>query len=256
MSAVVETSRIELTSPPIDGATVAEAQRLLQHNPFGTFDPGPADSLYGERTADAARRAKYWLGFPERRLDRAFGDDLRAMLAGEAEPPPAFRATRTRRLKRAREMRLWADAYDLAIAAVGTREEPPGSYGTECTAWYGVAGPWAAMFVSWCFAQAGSAAFGPGRYAYVPDLLEDARRSDNHLSITLQPLLADLAVFDLDGVGRADHVGLFDRWLDDEETRCQTVEGNVSLAGAANGGRVLQRDRGRADVMAFVHVRG
>src|SRR5690242_17908396 len=138
MSAVVETSRIELTSPPIDGATVAEAQRLLQHNPFGTFDPGPADSLYGERTADAARRAKYWLGFPERRLDRTFGEDLRAILAGEAEPPQAFRATRTRRLKRAREMRLWADAYDLAIAAVGTREEPPGSYGTEFTAWYGV----------------------------------------------------------------------------------------------------------------------
>jgi peptidoglycan hydrolase-like protein with peptidoglycan-binding domain len=256
MSTIVEVSRIALTSPPMDGEPVSEAQRLLQHNPYGTFDPGPADGLYGERTADAVRRAKYWLGYPERRLDRTFDPELRALLAGDAEASPTHRATRTRRLRRAAEMRMWAEAYDLSISAVGTREQPAGSFHTEFGTWYGVTGPWAAIFVSWCYAHAGSTAFGPGRYAYVPDLLADARRSQNHLSLTLRPLLADLAVFDLDGDRRADHVGLFDRWLDDAESHCQTVEGNVSLAGTANGGRVLQRDRQRADIVAFVHVRG
>src|SRR5439155_222228 len=83
--------------------------------------------------------------------------------------------------------------------------------------------------------QAGSAAFEPGRhYSYVPHLLGDAQRGANHLSITRTPLNADLAIFDLDGDGIADHIGIFDRWLDADETRYQTVEGNVSLSAEQN----------------------
>ena len=107
------------------------------------------------------------------------------------------------------------------------------------------------------FVQAGSTAFEPGRhYSYVPHLLSDAQRGANHLSITRTPLNADLAIFDLDGDGIADHIGIFDRWLDADETRYQTIEGNVSLSGEPNGGRVLQRERQRAQTFAFVHVRG
>ena len=49
---------------------------------------------------------------------------------------------------------------------------------------------------------------------------------------------------------------MFDRWLDADGPRYQTVEGNVSLSGEPNGGRVLQRERQRAQTFAFVHVRG
>jgi peptidoglycan hydrolase-like protein with peptidoglycan-binding domain len=46
------------------GPQVRRAQRALLHNPYGTFDPGPLDGVYGERTAAAVRRAKYCMGFP------------------------------------------------------------------------------------------------------------------------------------------------------------------------------------------------
>ena len=49
---------LHLSSPPMEGGDVAQAQRLLLHNAFGTFDPGPIDGVYGERTAAAVRRAK------------------------------------------------------------------------------------------------------------------------------------------------------------------------------------------------------
>ena len=62
-------------------------------------------------------------------------------------------------------------------------------------------------------------------------------------------------IFDLDGDGVPDHIGMFDRWLDADETRFQTVEGNVSLSGEPNGGRVLQRERHRAQTFAFVYAR-
>src|SRR5436189_299935 len=73
--------------------------------------------------------------------------------------------------------------------------------------------PRPAIFVSWCYARAGSTAFSAGaRYAYVPHILWDAQRGENQLSITRRPLPGDLPVFDLDGDGVADHVAMFDDW--------------------------------------------
>lgn len=257
VATVADIGQLHLTSPAMDGPHVRSAQRALLHNPFGTFDPGTLDGIYGERTAAAVRRAKYWMGYPEQRIDQICDGNLLALLAEEQALPASFKATRTRRLHRAQDTHLWGAAYEAAVSCVGDREAPPGSHRCEFSDWYGVPGPWCAMFMSWCYVQAGSAAFEPGRrYAYVPHLLADAQRGANHLSITRTPLTADLAVFDLDGDGIADHVGMFDRWLDGGETKFQTIEGNVALSGEPNGGRVLQRERQRAQVFAFVHVRG
>jgi peptidoglycan hydrolase-like protein with peptidoglycan-binding domain len=257
MATVADIGQIHLTSPAMDGPQVRRAQRALLHNPYGTFDPGPLDGVYGERTAAAVRRAKYWIGYPEQRIDQICDADLLALLTDEAPHPSSYKATRTKRLHRAQDAHLWSAAYDAAISCVGDREAPPGSHRCEWSDWYGVPGPWCAMFLSWCYVQAGSTAFEPGRrYAYVPHLLSDAQRGANQLSITRTPLTGDLAIFDLDGDGIPDHAGMFDRWLDDEETRYQTVEGNVSLSGEPNGGRVLQRERFRKNTFAFVHVRG
>ena len=200
---------LHLSSPPMEGGDVAQAQRLLLHNPFGTFDPGPIDGVYGERTAAAVRRAKYWLGYPEKQIDEIASPDMVAMLAGGVAQPPGFKATHTRRLRRAQDVGLWNTAYDIAISNVGERETPAGSRRIECTDWYGVPAPWSAIFVSWCYARAGSTAFAAGaRYAYVPHILWDAQRGLNELSVTRRPLPGDLPVVDLDGDGVADHVVL------------------------------------------------
>jgi hypothetical protein len=257
VATIAHIEQLHLTSPAMDGPQVRRAQRALLHNPFGTFDPGPLDGVYGERTAAAVRRAKYWMGFPEQRIDQVCSADLLSLLAEETPLSSSLKSMRTRRLKRAEEAHLWSLAYDAAVSCVGDREEPPGSHRCDFSDWYGVLAPWGVMFISWCFAQAGSTAFEPGRrYSYVPHLVGDAQRAANHLSITRTPLTGDLAVFDLDGDGVPDHVGMFDRWLDDGETRFQTVEGNVSLSGETNGGRVLQRERHRPQTFAFIHVRG
>src|SRR5204862_259197 len=78
------------------------------------------------------------------------------------------------------------------------------------------------------------------RYAYVPHVLWDAQRGENQLSITRRPLPGDLPVFDLDGDGVADHVGMFDDWTGQPGTTFCTIEGNVTSSGEPNGGRIAQ----------------
>ena len=242
----------------MDGPQVRRAQRALLHNAYGTFDPGPLDGVYGERTAAAVRRAKYWLGFPEQKIDQICGSDLLALLAGgvaalgvaQVDADAAPEAGRGRpalggRLRRGGLVRRRQG---------GAAGQPP-------------------VRLHRLVRRAGAVVrdvrlvvLRPGRldgvrararcYAYVPHLLSDAQRGANHLSITRTPLNADLAIFDLDGDGVPDHIGIFDRWLDADETRYQTVEGNVSLSGEPNGGRVLQRERHRAQTFALRPRRG
>src|SRR2546430_2790181 len=79
---------LHLSSPPMEGGDVAQAQRLLLHNPFGTFDPGPIDGVYGERTAAAVRRAEDWLGHPQEQNHGNAPPGNGAMRAGRRAPPP------------------------------------------------------------------------------------------------------------------------------------------------------------------------
>ena len=83
MATIADTAELHLTSPAMDGPQVRRAQRALLHNAYGTFDPGPLDGVYGERTAAAVRRAKYWMGFPEQKIDQVCGSDLLALLSEE-----------------------------------------------------------------------------------------------------------------------------------------------------------------------------
>ena len=254
--AVAHGDVLHLTSPLIRSEAVHEAQALLRHNPFGIFDPGETEGVYGERTASATRRAKYWLGYPERQVDGAFGPELAAHLSGREPLTAAMTQTRNRRLRRADRMSLWSDAFDFAMSELGEGEQPPGSNRTAYTDWYGVVGPWGVIFASWCYVNAGSRAFAPGRrYCYAPHLLGDAQRSHRNLSLTDDPLQGDLVVYDLDGDGVADHVGMFDAWRDSAARELRAIEG-VSSAAGENGGEVMLRNRSIDQVLAFVHVRG
>src|SRR5207247_2139468 len=92
---------------------------MLRHNPYGTFEPGSTDGVYDEATAAAVRRAKYWLGYPESRIDERSDREFRALLAGEIDLSTAWVRSRNRRLGRARQLALWDRAFQVAVDEVG-----------------------------------------------------------------------------------------------------------------------------------------
>jgi lysozyme family protein len=92
---------LQLANPPVIGPDVKEAQQLLLHNPFGSFDPGTPDGEYGALTAGAVRGAKWELGFPANANNAVFGPQLKAFLAGTKPLPAAFKARRAQRVKQA-----------------------------------------------------------------------------------------------------------------------------------------------------------
>jgi peptidoglycan hydrolase-like protein with peptidoglycan-binding domain len=248
---------LTLTSPPMRGEQVRELQLELRHNPYGVFEPGPIEGVYDEETAAAVRRAKYWLGYPESRVDESTDTLLMELLADENALPRGWKVTRTKRLLRAEQTMLWDAALDIAREELGRREDPPGSKRTPYTLWYGILCPWSMIFPCFCYAQAGSRAFQPGsRYAYAPYLLDDARRGHNFLSLTTTPLRGDLALLDLDHDGVPDRLALFDGWGNDGKEYFDAIEGDVGYEGNLDGeGAVARTKRVVGDVHMFVHVR-
>ncbi len=103
------------------------------------------------------------------------------------------------------------------------------------TDWYGMTGPWCAMTVSRAFYEAGGDSIdwitGEGistttarGWAYVPYMRTDFENAGRW---TQDPQPGDVTIFDWDGDGWGDHVGIFLRGLDDGET-CLVWEGNTS----------------------------
>jgi hypothetical protein len=242
---------LHLTSPLMHGSNVSNAQHRLLSNVFGQdFQPGPMDGQFGQATARACIRAKYWLGYPEARQVGTYGDELDGYLQGTALPN-GFAATRDDRLKPKPKLR--EKALTEAKTHLGEKEAPPRSNKIRYSAWYGVVGPWCAMFVSWCYVEAGSKAFQTGaHYAYVPYIVHDARAGANGLALTIDPQPGDLVCYDWDKDGIADHVGLFEKKT--IGSSFSAIEGNTAIGDESNGGEVMRRDRNRTQVQAFVHV--
>ncbi len=156
-------------------------------------------------------------------------------------PTTQMNATQRRRL-----------IYQIAANEIGTRESPANSNRQKYGAWYGLNGyAWCAMFVSWVFHKAG---FPLGHiddakgFRYCPSALNHWRASGE---ITRKPTLGDIVIFSMYG-RRADHTGIFVKWLNSSKTRFQTIEGNTSLGNQANGGMVMKRERKVYSVLAFV----
>jgi hypothetical protein len=250
--------RLTLTSPPIQNQRVGELQLMLRHNPFGTFDPGRDDGVYDEQTAAATRRAWYWMGCPEDEIGEHTDGRLFDFLAGVKELPSSWSANRERRLKRAEETMLWDAALAVAREQLGKREDRLDSKRTPYTLWYGVLCPYSVVFASFCYAQAGSSAFQPGRrYAYAPYMLDDARRGLNFLSLASKPLRGDLALLDGDGDGVPDRVAFFDGFEEEHQQEVfDAIEGDVGVGGELNlAGAVARTKREASQAIAFVHVR-
>ena len=128
---------------------------------------------------------------------------------------------------------------------LGISESPPNSNQCKYTAWYGMVGPWCAMFVTWCDQMGGNPArsFVKGqKYSYVPYIVSDARSGLNGLKITSSPQPGDLVCYDWDRNGEFDHVGLFEKWLVGAGD-FNAIEGNTSTSDNSNGGQVMRRQR-------------
>jgi hypothetical protein len=155
------------------------------------------------------------------------------VLYGGHEPPPEPSET------------LRQQALAKAISQLGTKESPPDSNKVLYTNWYGMVGPWCAMFCTWCYEQAGdSPSFSQGsRYAYVPYILGDAQNGRYGLKTTSDPIPGDLVLYNWDG-GEYDHVGLFEGWTGGRTF--SAIEGNTSTSNNSNGGEVMRRQRDAA----------
>lgn len=155
---------------------------------------------------------------------------------GGTEPPPEPETT------------LRSQALARAVTQIGTKESPPNSNRTKYTEWYGMTGPWCAMFTTWAYEQAGnSPSFRRGEtYAYVPYVVSDARNYRNGLAVTKDPLPGDLVCFDWQNDGVHDHIGLFEKWVDRGRGRFSAIEGNTSSdshGDQSNGGEVCRKTR-------------
>lgn len=162
---------------------------------------------------------------------------------GGHEPDPGETSTLRRR------------ALDKAITQLGVKEKPPDSNQVKYCDWYGMLGPWCAMFVAWCYETTGdSPAFVQGgRYAYVPYLVADARAHKYGLQVTDDPIAGDLVAYDWAFDGEHDHVGIFEQWIGGGDF--EAIEGNTSTSNDSNGGQVMRRSRNRgAQATTFIRV--
>lgn len=129
-----------------------------------------------------------------------------------------------------------------ARSQLGIHEQPFGSNRTPYCRWYGLIGPWCAMFVSWCFFHEGLplAASTAKGFAYTPVGAAWFRRQGRW---TRRPQVGAVIFFDFpgDGVDRISHVGIVERVNHDGSVTC--VEGNTNAPGGRTGGMVMRHRR-------------
>ena len=150
-------------------------------------------------------------------------------------------------------------ALKLAISQIGVKESPFGTNRVKYSQWYGMRGPWCAMFDTWCFEIAAalraedSPSFVRGAYyAYVPYVVSDARSGRRGLSTTTNPIPGDLVAYDWRRDGLFDHIGIFEKGTGFSWT---AIEGNTSLGNNSNGGQVMRRSRTAGDAnTVFIRV--
>ena len=240
--------KLRLTSPLMKGEEVKIAQANLKKMGLTVGKNG----VYDEQTARATSTAKYRLGYREKNIDRTYDATLHAFLVYR-KPTPLMKRRAAQRLNK-RPLR--DAALEVAKQFVGVKESPANSNKVMFSNWYGIIGPWCAMFVTYCYVQANAKHFKKGvRYAYCPFMLEDARQQRYGMNIVPKDKVqaGDIVLFSWKHDGVANHVGL----VVDPPTKngnFKSIEGNTSPTNNSNGGEVMYRDRNVKDVIGFVRV--
>lgn len=141
---------------------------------------------------------------------------------------------------------------EIAKAEVGTKESPANSNKTKYGKWFGLDGvAWCAIFVSWCYFQAGKRLPKIGFTLGFAGCQTGYAYFKKNGWITNNPVVGDIVLFDWNLDGRYDHTGIFNGWV--SETKFNTFEGNTSISNQSNGGEVMARERDKKFAI-FVHV--
>lgn len=132
---------------------------------------------------------------------------------------------------------------EIARQEIGQTELPPDSNKTKYGMWASLDGlAWCAIFVSWCYEQAGiplpRIGFRFPGFAGCQTAVAYFRKNGKVVGI---PEPGDIVFFDWNGDGRFDHTGIFVKKFDD--IWFETIEGNTSLTNQSNGGQVMLRQR-------------
>ncbi|ERT06314.1 CHAP domain protein [Lyngbya aestuarii BL J] len=142
-----------------------------------------------------------------------------------------------------------ARVVQIAANEVGYTEYPSGSNTTKYGQWYGMNHvPWCAIFVSYCFDQAGIylPIRTPKGFAYCPD---GVRWFQNQSQWYSQPQVGDLVFYCWRGDGVADHIGIVESVNSDGSII--SIEGNTAIGNDSNGGEVMRRRRDPWSFLGF-----
>lgn len=132
---------------------------------------------------------------------------------------------------------------EAAAKEVGEKELPANTNKTKYGKWFGWDGvAWCAIFVSWCYDQAGFPLKGLGFARGMAGCQTGVSTFRKRQELTLAPVEGDIVFFDWNGDSRYDHVGIFVKWIEEGET-FETIEGNTSFTNQSNGGMVMRRKR-------------
>jgi hypothetical protein len=228
---------------------VSGAQKILKEKGYYL---GRIDSIYGEASARATRSAKWDLGYAEKNINSNFDDTFINFLSGKTKTTLIMR----QRAKSRKKKYIGEQALEVAGQFIGVSEQPPKSNIVMFSRWYGITGPWCAMFVTYCMVQVKSKAWKQHeRYAYCPYILEDAKYNRNYLRLVpaVQAMTGDVVLYDWDNDGIADHVGIVQVAPFKSKT-FQAIEGNTSGTNPSDGGMVASMTRNVSDVIGFVRV--
>lgn len=238
-----------LTSPHMKGKDVKEAQKALRK---AGYYHGIIDGDYGPVTGNASALAKWTLGYAENKVTTTCGDALIAFISGKRKPTLLMKQ---RAKSRQKKSFLGEKAILVAGQYEGLSENPPNSNEVMFSNWYGIIGPWCAMFVTYCMVTAGSKGFKRGSYwAYCPYILADAKANRNGLTLikAAQVKPGDVVLFDWNHDGTADHVGLTTSTV--KNGSFSTIEGNTSGSNPSDGGSVARKTHDLSNVIAFIRV--
>lgn len=147
---------------------------------------------------------------------------------------------------------MYRSVLEAAQSQIGQHNDKDGS--NKYNRWYygyrSIA-PWCAVFISWCFDQAGIYSRLSG--------LDNKAGCDPYMrwgkSLNLwgyKPAIGSLVLYDWDNDGSADHIGVVESY---GSGYIIAVEGNTSVNGSqSNGGYVLRKKRYLSDVLGFINI--
>jgi len=148
------------------------------------------------------------------------------------------------------------DVLNKAKSQVGTSESPANSNKTPYGLWYAPSlngQKWCAMFVSWVFHHAGH----PLGNIQTKNGIHHCQSAHNYYRekgrLTADPQPGDIVIYDWEGNGHADHIGIFIRWTSTARTAIEAYEGNTSTADNSDGGSVMIRTRSRNVIKSFIN---